>query len=141
MKLPDGVTEIRGQNFSGRKYPHRELTEKIIGCAIAVHRELQGGYVEAIYENALAHELRKAGLLVERQVKFPVYYDGVPVGEHRADLIVERKVVVELKAVADLGDQHVSQVMSTLRAAGINVGLLLNFNEARLVDGLRRIVM
>jgi GxxExxY protein len=141
MKLPEGVTEIRGHNFDGRKYPHRDLTESIIGCAIAVHRELQAGYVEAIYENALAHELRKAGLFVERQVKFPVYYDGVAVGEHRADLIVERKVVVELKAVADLGDRHVSQVMSTLRAAGIKVGLLLNFNESRLVNGLRRIIM
>ena len=141
MKLPDGVTEIPGPNLSGRKYPHRDLTEKIIGCAIAVHKELQAGYVEAIYENALAHELRKSGLHVEQQVKFPVYYDGVTVGEHRADLIVERKVVVELKAVSALGDQHVSQVMSTLRAAGIKVGLLLNFNEARVVNGLRRIIM
>ncbi|MGB2822985.1 MAG: GxxExxY protein [Phycisphaerae bacterium] len=61
MKLPDGVTEIPGPDLGGRKYPHRDLTEKIIGCAIAVHKELQAGYVEAIYENALAHELRKSG--------------------------------------------------------------------------------
>ena len=85
--------------------------------------------------------MRKANLGVESQVKLPVYYDGVLVGEHRADVIVERKVVVELKAVSELTDQHVSQVMSTMKAAGFRVGLLLNFHEARLVRGVKRIVM
>jgi len=141
MRLPDGVTEIAGANHDGRKYPHRELTEAIIGCAIAVHRELHAGYVEGIYENALLHELEKRGLRVERQKRLPVHYDGVLVGEHRADLIVEDKVVVELKAVTEYTDQHVAQLMSTIRAAGMQVGLLINFHQARLVNGVKRIVM
>ena len=129
MRLPEGTREIRGANTVGEKYPHAELTEKLIGCAIQVHRELHGGYVEAIYENAFAHELQKCGLGAERQKRLPVSYDGVPVGEHRADLIVEGKVVVELKALSELTKQHVAQVMSTLRAAGLQVGLLLNFGR------------
>jgi len=141
MRLPEGTEEIRGANVHGRTYPHRDTTERIIGCAIAVHRELRAGYVEGIYENALAHELAKSGLRVERQKTFAVMYDGVLVGEHRADLVVDEKVVVELKAVSELTDQHVAQVMSTMRAARAKVGLLINFHESRLVDGVRRIVM
>jgi GxxExxY protein len=106
-----------------------------------VHRELHGGYQEIIYENALSHEMEKAGLSFQRQVCLPVYYDGQLVGEHRADIIVEGKVVVELKAVTNTTDQHVSQVMSIMRAAGAKVGLLINFNEARLVQGVQRIIM
>ncbi len=141
MKLPEGITEIRGKDFCGRKYPHRDITEKIIGCAIAVHKELHAGYVEGIYENALAHELDKQELSAKKQITFPVYYDGNCVGVHRADLVGEGKVIVELKAVGDLNDQHVAQVMSTMKAAGAKVGLLINFHEARLVDGVRRVVM
>ena len=141
MRLPKGVREIRGGDFAGERYPHKDLTEKIIGCAIEVHRALSAGYVEGIYENALVHELKKTGLHVARQVKLPVFYDGVMVGEHRADVIVEDKVVVELKAAEQLTNQHLSQIMSTMKAAGAQVGLLLNFHEARLVDGLRRVVM
>ena len=141
MKLPQSVREIRGQDFPGAKYPHSDITERIIACAISVHRSLHAGYLEGIYENALVHELSKQGLGVERQKTFPVYYDGVCVGEHRADLLVEGKVVVELKAASDITDQHVAQVMSTMKAAKMKVGLLMNFHEARLVDGVRRIVM
>lgn len=141
MRLPDGVDEINGANLGEREYPHSDITEKIIGCAIRVHKALGAGFVEGIYENALAHELAKAGLHGVRQVRYTVMYDGVPVGEHRADMVVQGKVVVELKAASDITDQHVSQVMSTMKAARMEVGLLLNFGEARLIDGLRRIVM
>ena len=141
MRLPEGVQEIAGPDHDGRKYPHRELTEAIIGCAIAVHRELHAGYVEGIYENALVYELEKRGLRIERQKRLPVYYDGVLVGEHRADLIAEGKVVVELKAVTQYTDQHVAQLMSTMRAAGAQVGLLINFHQTRLANGVKRIVM
>ena len=141
MRLPEGVEEIRGENLHGREYPHRETTEVIIGCAIAVHRELRAGFVESIYENALVHELSKRGIRFERQEVLPVYYDGICVGEHRADLIVEGKVVVELKAVREFTDQHVAQIMSTMKAAGVRVGLLINFHDARLVQGVRRVVM
>jgi GxxExxY protein len=141
MRLPEGAKEIRGQDFTERKYPHKEITDKVIGCAIRVHRELHAGFVEEIYENALAHELAKQGLGVERQRMLPVVYDGIPVGEHRADLIVEGRVVVELKSVSGISDQHMAQLMSTMKAAGAKVGLLINFGEARLVDGVRRVIL
>jgi len=135
------ATPNSGERYPDRaEYPYADVTEKIIGCAIAVHRELHAGYVEAVYENALAHEFAKRGLVVERQKVLPVYCDDVLVGQHRADLLVEGRIVVELKAVSELTDQHMSQVMSTMKAAGAKVGLLLNFHEARLVDGIRRIV-
>jgi len=138
-KLPEGFKEIRGRVF-GERYPHKELTERIIGSAIKVHRALKAGFVESIYENAMTHELRRSGLRVRQQAVFPVYYEDQMVGEHRADMVVEDTVVVELKAVSELAPQHVAQVMSTLLAANKTLGLLMNFHEARLVDGLRRVV-
>ncbi len=99
------------------------------------------GYLEAIYENALALELRKQGLAFERQYVAPVYYDGAKVGEHRADILVERTVVVELKSVEDLTETHMAQVISTLKAVQVRVGLLMNFRSAKLVDGVRRVVL
>ena len=133
--------EIRGNNVWDEDYPCKELTEKIIGCAIRVHRELGPGYLEAIYENALAHELRKQGLRIERQRTAKVVYDGVEVGEHRADILVEGAVVVELKSVDQINSKHVAQVISTLKAVGAQVGLLLNFDEVRMVDGVRRVIL
>jgi len=140
MRLRAGNKEIRGANYSGEKYPHSDVTEKIIGAAIDVHKTLLAGYVESVYENALRHELRKRGVNAISQKVVVVEYDGVAVGEHRIDLLVEGVVVVELKSVSELTDQHVSQLMSTMKAAGVQVGLLLNFGEARLVDGIRRII-
>jgi len=140
-QLPEGFKEIHGCNFHNEKYPHQELTERIIGCAIKVHRALKAGFVEGIYENALTHELTLAGLKVARQVKYPVFYENKLVGEHRADMVVQDTVVIELKAVSELAPQHVAQIMSTLMAAKKEVGLLLNFHESRLVDGLRRVVL
>ncbi|MFP3936855.1 MAG: GxxExxY protein [Phycisphaerae bacterium] len=122
-------------------YPHRELTEKVIGCAIHVHRELGPGYLESIYENALAHELRKRGLSVDTQYEVPVVYDNVKVGLHRADILVDGAVVVELKSVEALVPKHKAQLISTLKAVGASVGLLMNFNEARLAQGLKRVVL
>jgi GxxExxY protein len=141
MRLPEGVREVHGPNLSNGKYPLKETTERIIGCAVRVHKELQGGFVEEVYERAMVHELRKSGLQVERQRVFPVTYDGVLVGEHRADMIVNESVAVELKAVRQLTDQHSSQLLSTMKAARTKVGLLINFNEARLVNGVRRFVL
>ncbi len=124
-----------------KEYPEKDLTERIIGCAIKVHRALGPGYLEVIYENALAFELSRCGLGVDRQRVVKVLYEGVEVGEHRIDLVVEGRVVLELKAVERLNDKHAAQVISTLRASGLKVGLLINFNEARLVDGVRRVVL
>jgi len=120
-------------------YPEQELTETIIGCAIRVHRALGPGYLEAVYENALAHELTKVGLSADRQRVVKVLYDGVEVGEHRADIVVDDRVIVELKSVESLHPKHVAQVISTLKATGVKIGLLINFNETRLVDGVKRV--
>jgi len=141
MRLPEGVKEIRGSDLHGTEYPCNDITEEIIGCAIEVHRQLRAGYIESIYENAMVRELSKRGLTFERQKTFPVYYDGINVGEHRVDLVVQGSVIVELKAVSEMTDQHVCQIMSTMKAAHVKVGLLLNFHKARLIDGVRRIVL
>ena len=122
------------------EYPHRDLTERIIGAAIAVHRELGPGFLESVYENALKHEMLKAGLAVEQQNLVPVLYDGVRVGEHRLDLVVEDAVLVELKAIDDLHPIFTAQVISYLKASGLPVGLLINFNERLLKEGLKRFV-
>ena len=114
------------------------LSERIIGCAFAVANGLGSGFLEKVYENALAHELRKAGLRVAQQQGVSVTYDDVIVGEYAADLLVEAAVVVELKAVRALDDIHQAQCMNYLRATGMHLCLLLNFGRPRLE--IRRIV-
>ncbi len=103
------------------------LTGRIIGCAIAVHRELGPGFLESIYEQAMVVELRRSGLGFERQKLLPIQYQGEPIGEHRLDLLVENLIVVELKAISDLEDVHFAIVRSYLKAARLEHGLLLNF--------------
>ena len=114
------------------------LSERIIGCAFTVANGLGSGFLEKVYENALAHELRKAGLTVAQQQGVSVNYDDVIVGEYVADLLVEAAVVVELKAVRALDDIHQAQCMNYLRATGMHLCLLLNFGKPRLE--IRRIV-
>ena len=107
----------------------KELTEKIIGCAYCVHRTLGAGFLEKVYENALAHELRKNGLKVAQQVPIAVFYDGQQVGEYFADLLIEDSVVCELKAGEAISKQHEVQLVNYLVATGIEVGLLINFGS------------
>jgi GxxExxY protein len=114
---------------------HSELTGRIIGAAIAVHRELGPGKLESVYERALAIELRAQGLPFRTQVPVPMLYRGESVGDFFADLIVDRKVIVELKAVDVLRPVHRAQVLSYLRATGLELGLLINFNVRVLKDG------
>ena len=114
-----------------RPGPYPELTDRIIGAAYAVQRELGCGFLEKVYENALLVELRRRGLLSETQTPIPVRYKGVPVGNYFADVIVEGKVIVEIKTVESLAQIHYSQVLHYLRATGIKVGLLLNFATPR----------
>lgn len=94
-----------------------------------------------IYERAMAHEMRKRGLAFEEQKPVQVRYDGVAVGEHRAHFLVEGKVIVELKNAEALIPKNTAQVISTLKAFGVRVGLLINFNEAKVTDGVRRVVL
>jgi GxxExxY protein len=109
-----------------------ELTGKVIGCAMRVHTVLGPGYLESVYEHALAHELRKAGLHVECQRSIRVLYDGVVVGDFVADILVEGRLIVENKAVQALARVHEVQVVSYLNSTGIELGLLLNFGAASL---------
>ncbi len=104
-----------------------EITEKIIGCAYKVANVLGCGFAERVYENAMVHELRKAGLRVEQQKNITVIYDGVVVGDYLADLIVEGKILVELKAVRTLDDAHTAQCLNYLAATGMPLCLLINF--------------
>lgn len=107
-----------------------ELTEKIIGCAFAVHKKLGPGFLEKVYENALRIELLKKGLRVKQQESFNVTYEGQVVGEYYADLWVEERVIVELKAALALVKEHEVQLVNYLTATGLDLGLLLNFGSS-----------
>jgi GxxExxY protein len=111
---------------------HEELTGEIIGAAIEVHRALGPGFLESVYETALVVELRHRGLSFERQRSVPIVYRGVEVGLHRLDLFVADEIVVELKAIKELLNEHFAIVRSYLRAAGRDHGLLLNFAKSTL---------
>jgi len=108
------------------------LTERIIGCAFKVSNTLGSGFLEKVYENALALELRKAGIPAEQQSPVQVHYEGQLVGDFAADIIVDSNVIVELKAVKALDDAHVAQCLNYLKATGVKVCLLLNFGKPRL---------
>ena len=115
-----------------------ETTEKIIGCAFRVSNALGAGFLEKVYENALVHEVLKEGLGVVQQAELEVIYDGVVVGEYRADLLVERCVVVELKAAAKLTNVDMAQGLNYLKASKLKICLLLNFGKPKLE--IRRIM-
>ena len=108
---------------------HEDLTDKIIGCAIEVHKKLGPGFLESIYENAFIIELQKQNLKVERHREVTVKYDSVEVGKHRLDLIVDDTIVVELKAVKNVEDIHFAIVKSYLKALGKEHGLIINFSK------------
>ena len=111
---------------------HKPLTEKIIGAAIELHLRLGPGFLESVYENALCIELRKRGVLVSQQPSVAIFYDGIEVGKHRLDLLVEDTIIVELKAVKDLQSVHFATVKSYLRAKGLGHGLILSFAKVTL---------
>jgi GxxExxY protein len=116
-----------------------ELTEKIIGAAIEVHRILGPGLLESIYEEALAIELELRSIPFQRQVEIEIHYKGHAIKGQRLDLLIGGQVVVELKSVANLPDVAMAQVLSYLKAAGLKRGLLINFGNPRLIDGIKRI--
>jgi GxxExxY protein len=108
------------------------ITEKIIGCAYTVSNNLGAGFLEKVYENALVHELRKAGLIVAQQQPIRVMYDNVEVGYFEADIVVEGLVLIELKTVRSLDDAHYAQCLNYLKATGLRVSLLINFATAKI---------
>ena len=131
-----GVNESKGTEEG----LHRELTEAIIGAAISVHRELGPGLLESVYEKCLAFELADRGLSVSTQKEIPVRYKNLTFDcSFRADLIVENKVLLELKSIDQLSPIHTSQVITYLKLTGLRTALLINFNVPTLKTGLKRI--
>ena len=118
-----------------------EISGKIIGCAIEVHRELGPGLLESAYEECLYYELKMAGLNVDKQRILPVVYKSVNLDcGYRLDLVVEDKVIIEVKSVADIDDIHLAQVMTYLKLSKCKLGLLINFNVELVKNGIKRVV-
>ena len=118
-----------------------EIAKHILDAAFLVHTRLGPGVFESVYEVLLAYELRKKGLTVERQKTVSITYDGVRFDEaFRSDLVVNGKVIAELKSVEALSAVHAKQVLTQLRLSGLKLGLLINFGEAHLENGIKRII-
>jgi GxxExxY protein len=113
-----------------RTLKHGELSQKIIAAAHNVHKELGQGFLEKVYKNALAIELREAGLKCDLEVPKSVLYRGLVVGDYVADMIVEGKIIVEVKVVSELNSVHEVQLVNYLKATGLQVGLLINFGQS-----------
>ena len=120
---------------------HEELTGRVIGCAIEVHRHLGPGLLEAVYEEALCVEMDLQGIKYERQTMCSVDYKGKKVGDYRLDLLVEGSVVVEIKSASGHDPVFDAQVLTYLRITGKHVGLLINFNKVLLKEGVTRFVL
>ena len=118
------------------------LSNRIVGAAIEVHRELGGpGLLEAVYEEALTYELKEIGLDVQRQKNLPIIYKGIELEKRFVlDLLVENKVVIEIKAVEKFNSVYASQLLTYLRLGGYRLGMLLNFGNTYLKDGIHRVV-
>ena len=137
----DGATGPAGRRY-GFVHPNIDLvTREIIGAALEVHRVLGPGFLESVYENALAVELTARQVPFVRQVSLPVTYKGTKVGRARVDFIVAETVIVELKAVDSLTGIHTAQGISYLKASGLRLALLINFNVQRLENGMKRVVL
>ncbi|HEV2047529.1 MAG TPA: GxxExxY protein [Chthoniobacterales bacterium] len=118
-----------------------EIARQILDAAFLVHTKLGPGLLESVYEVVLAHELRKKGLSVERQKPMPIVYDGIRFDEaFRTDLLVDAKVIAELKSVESISALHAKQVLTQLRMSGLKLGLLINFGEPHLKNGIKRII-
>ena len=121
--------------------PENAITERIIKCAIAVHRELGPGLLENVYEEAMDIECSLDGLDVQRQLKIPVLYRGKTIGEYKPDMIVNNLVVVEIKSVERFDPVFEAQVLTYLRITAKRVGLLINFNSRLVKDGIKRFIL
>lgn len=122
-------------------YPHADITEKIISCAIEVHKILGPGLLESIYEESIAHEFDLRNVKYERQFSIGLKYKGKEVGHHRLDFLVEEEVVLEIKAVETMHKVFEAQLLTYLNATGKKVGLIINFNVPVLKQGIKRMVL
>lgn len=121
--------------------PENAITERIIKCAIAVHRELGPGLLENVYEEAMEIECSMDGLVVQRQLKIPLLYRGKTIGEYRPDMLVNDLVIVEIKSVERFDPVFEAQVLTYLKITGKRVGLLINFNSRLVKDGIKRFIL
>ena len=118
-----------------------EISNKILGCAIEVHKQLDPGLLESAYQECLFFELKEQGLKVRKEVPMPITYKDVKLDHgYRIDLLVEEKVVIEIKTVELLNDVHTAQVLTYLKLGGYKLGLLLNFHVSILKNGIKRII-
>lgn len=118
-----------------------EISRIIVDCCFKVHNELGPGLLESVYEEVLSYELIKRGLYIERQKGIPVVYDNLKMElGFRADIIIENKVIIELKSIDAIAPVHSKQLLTYLKLTGLKLGLLVNFNEALIKDGIKRIV-
>ncbi len=123
-------------------FENDRLTEKVIGLAIEVHRQLGPGLLESAYEECLCLELQEAGLAFRRQVPLPITYKSIRLDcGYRLDLLIEDQLILELKSVEGLLPIHEAQVLTYMRLSGVHTGLLLNFNSAVLKSGIRRLML
>lgn len=111
---------------------YSDITEKIIGCAMKVHQKMKAGYVESVYQKCVAIELKKVKFDFLQEVEVPIYCDEVLVGKRRVDFLVEEKIIVELKALSELTDQHLAQALNYLETQRLEIGLLINFGTKSL---------
>jgi len=119
-----------------------ELSNRVIGCALTVHRELGPGLLESTYEQCLAHELKLNGIVFKLQYPLPVEYKGVRLEcGYRVDLFIEEKLIIELKCVEQIKGIHEAQLLTYMKLAGVKIGLLMNFNVAKLKNGIKRFVI
>lgn len=119
-----------------------ELSKKVIGCAIEVHKALGPGLLENAYEECLFYKIKKEGLFVEKQKALPLFFEEVKMDVgYRIDLLVENRLIIELKSVDAFTDVHLAQVLTYLKLSKLRLGLLMNFNVHRLSDGIKRIVL
>ncbi len=121
---------------------YKELSNEILKSSIEVHKHLGPGLLESAYEICLLHEFMNAGLSVERQLELPIIYKGLKLDcGYRMDIVVEKKIIIELKAVESLNKIHEAQILTYLKLSEIRVGLLMNFNVKYLKDGIKRFVL
>ena len=118
----------------------KELSHRILGCAFKVYNELGNGFLEKVYENALVYELRRNGMSARAQERIEVYYEDVCVGEYFADIVVDQRIILELKVCEGLGPVHEAQLLHYLKATGFHLGYLLNFGSADKLE-YRRMVL
>jgi GxxExxY protein len=137
--LKTSVNSMVGTSPKG--FPLKEVTERIISCALEVHSTLGPGLLESVYEEALAHEFTLRGVKYEKQKKINLKYKGKEIGKQRIDFLIENEVVLELKAVETMNKIYEAQLLTYLRAMDKRVGLLINFNVERLKDGIKRLIL